>query len=446
MKIGFYHLNDMAAETKARLLRRAEADIADVTAKVLPIIKDVRKHGDKALIKYAKKLDGAVVDHLKVSSDEFLEARQTLGHEVKGAIDHCADNVRRFHEEQLRRAEKRWMVETEPHIWCGEQISPISSVGLYVPGGKNLFPSVVYMLGIPAVIAGVPQVAMVTPPGRDGKIGNALLYAAEVAGIQHVYKAGGAQAIAALAYGTETIPAVKKVLGPGNPYVAAAKQVLSTQFDPGMPAGPSESIILCDASANPHNTVLDLLNEAEHGPDSAALLITHDEALAHYVRDHLPAAIDALPEPQRSYCKAVMADYGGIIVTQNLEESIAFANEYAVEHLLLKVENPQDLLSRLTNAGEIIIGENTPIAAANYGTGVNHVLPTGGRAHSYSCTSIWDFLKRTSLTMAHPKGLENLKDSVEILADYEGLTAHGNALRQRQTENIIAHDVDTLVA
>jgi histidinol dehydrogenase len=327
--------------------------------------------------------------------------------------------------------DREWMVEIEDGVFAGEKITPITSVGLYVPGGKNQYPSAVYMLGIPATLAGVENIIMVTPPRSNGKIGDALLYAAEVSGIKNIYKVGGAQAIAALTYGTESVPAVKKVLGPGSPYVAAAKQALSGLIDPGMPAGPSESITLCDNSADPHNTVLDLLNEGEHGPDSAALLVTHDKKLAKDVHQRLPEAINALPEPQRGWLKTNMANYGGVILTNSMEESIQFCNDYATEHLLVKVTTPDEIVPKLKNAGEILIGEETPSSFGNYGLGVTHVLPTGGNAHTYSCTSVWDFLKRTSLARMDKNGFNALKDSVTTMTDYEGFPAHGNVIRDR---------------
>ena len=437
MEIGFYKLSEINSETYDRLLRRAQADIDDVTEQVRPIIEDVRQNGDEALIRYAKKFDKAELTQLKVTPEEFEEARQTLDPDVKTAIDHCAGNVRKFHAEQMRRVEleREWMMEVEKGVFAGEKVTPISSVGLYVPGGKNQYPSAVYMLGIPATIAGVQHIAMVTPPRCDNKIGDALLYAAEISGIKNIYKVGGAQAIAALAYGTQSIAPVKKVLGPGSPYVAAAKHILSNIIDPGMPAGPSESIILCDDTANPHNTVLDILNEAEHGPDSAALLVTHDEALAKDVHQRLPDAINALPEPQRGWLKYNMAHYSGVILTQSMEESIEFCNNYATEHLLLKVKNPDDIMPKLVNAGEILIGEMTPSSFGNFGIGINHVLPTGGNAHSHSCTSVWDFLKRTSLSRMTPEGFNALKDSVTTICDYEGFPAHANVIRQRILKN-----------
>lgn len=435
MDIGFYKWAETDDNTKARIMRRSEADIDAVMAQVQPIIARVKAEGDAALLDYAKQFDKADLSTLKVTDEEFVQARQTLDPKVKAAIDHCAGNVRKFHEAQMERAQKdrEWMIEIEAGVFAGEKITPITSVGLYVPGGKNQYPSAVYMLGIPATLAGVQEVVMVTPPRADGKIGDALLYAAEISGIKNIYKVGGAQAIAALAFGTKSIPAVKKVLGPGSPYVAAAKQALSGIIDSGMPAGPSESIILCDGTANPHNTVLDLLNEAEHGPDSAALLVTHDKAIAEYVHQHLPIEIHKLPEPQKGWLQTNMANYGGIILTNSMDESIDFCNAYATEHLLVKVENPDDIVPQLMNAGEILIGENTPSSFGNYGIGVNHVLPTGGKAHSYSCTSVWDFLKRTSIAKMTSEGFDGLKDSVTTLTDYEGFPAHGNVITDRKS-------------
>ena len=432
MTIAFYRWKDTDAATRAKIMRRAQANIDRVTSLVQPIIESVKKRGDAALIEYAKQFDKADLTSIKASPEEFATAERTLDENVKTAIQKCAYNVQKFHEEQMRRVETRWMIDIAPGIRAGEQVTPIESVGLYVPRGKGAFPSAMYMLCIPAVIAGVPNIAVVTPPRADGTADDASLYTAKICGVKNVYKVGGAQAIAALAFGTQTIPPVKKVLGPGSPYVAAAKRLLSDVIDPGMPAGPSESIILADESANPHNTCLDILNEAEHGEDSAALLVTHSENLANYVRENLPGVIAALPEPHKSICAKVMKDYGGIILTESLEDSIAFSNAYAPEHLHLKVKNANDLLPAIKHAGEVLLGEHTPSTLGNYGIGVNHVLPTGGWAHTYSCTSVWDFLKRTSLAECTKEGLETLKNPVETLTDYEGFPAHGDVLRKRK--------------
>lgn len=435
MKIGFYKWDDTDDATKTRILRRAQADIEDVTAKVRPILEDVRARGDAALIDYAQKFDGCTLSSLKVSDEEFKAAEQSIEPKLKAAIDHCAANVRKFHMEQMRRVEKPWMVEIEAGVFGGEQVTPISSVGLYAPGGKNLYPSTVYMLAIPAIVAGVQNVIICTPPRKDGSVSDVILYAAQISGVKDVYKVGGAQAIAAMAYGTHTIPRVHKVLGPCSPYGAAAKQLLGGIINPGMPAGPSDAVIFCDESADPDNSVLDVLNEAEHGPDSAGLLVTHHEPLATYVHQQLAVKIMELPEPQRGYLETNMAAYSGVVLTKSLQDSIDFCNLYAPEHVVLKVKNPDEILPKLVNAGEILIGENSPSSLGNYGVGVNHVLPTGGMAHSYSCTSVWDYLKRTSIAKVTAQGLNNLSPSVLAMADYEGFPAHGNVLRQRKIYN-----------
>ena len=436
MTILLYRWNKTDKLTQNRIMRRAQADIDSVCKIVQPIIDDVRDNGDEALRRYAKKFEGADIKNIKASPEEFARAEENLDADLKAAIKRCADNVDKFHVEQMNRVEDRWMVEIEPGVWAGEQVSAIDSVGLYVPRGKGAFPSALYMLGIPAVIAGVKTIAVVTPPMSDGSIDDATLYTAKLCGIENVYKCGGAQGIAALGYGTETVPQVKKVLGPGSPYVAAAKRLLSDIMDPGMPAGPSESIVLADEHANPDNTILDVLNEAEHGMDSGALLVTHDESLAKYVQENMPAVINSLPEKHRDICAHVMSgendSYGGIILTDSLEESIAFSNSYAPEHLHLKVKDGEDYLDQLTHAGEILVGEYTPSSLGNYGIGVNHVLPTGGWAHTYSCTSVWDFLKRTSISRCDEQGFEALKDSVCTITDYENFPAHGEVLRRRK--------------
>lgn len=439
MNIALYRWNETDDVTKSRIMRRAQADIDDVCQIVQPIIDDVRDNGDDALRRMAKKFEKADIDHIQATDEDFDQAADLLDDDLKSAIAHCVRNVKKFHQAQMDRVEKPWMIEIEPGVWAGEQVNTIDSVGLYVPRGKGAFPSALYMLAVPAVIAGVKNIAVVTPPTPDGSIDAATLYTARLCGVENIYKCGGAQGIAALAYGTETVPQVKKVLGPGSPYVAAAKRILSDIMDPGMPAGPSESIVLADGSANPDNTILDILNEAEHGMDSGALLVTHDENLAHYVRNNMPDVINALPQPHRDICTHVMEggddSYGGIILTESLEDSIAFSNDYAPEHLHLKIYDAEKYLPDLKHAGEILIGEYTPSSLGNYGIGVNHVLPTGGWAHSYSCTSVWDFLKRTSISKCDRQGFETLKNSVCTMTDYEGFPSHGDVLRKRKWSN-----------
>lgn len=436
MSMNFYRWNETDKAVKARIMRRSQANIDEMIAVVEPIIGSVKTRGDEALIEYAKKFDKAEIKTLKATPEEFEAAEAALDDDLKAAISHCVANVKKFHEEQMHRVEKPWMVEIEPGVFAGEQVNPIESVGLYVPRGKGAFPSALYMLAIPAVIAGVPEIAVVSPPTPEGTTDDATLYTARLCGVKNVYKCGGAQAIAALAYGTQTVPKVRKVLGPGSPYVAAAKRVCSIVMDPGMPAGPSESIVLADETADPENTCWDILNEAEHGDDSAVLFVTHDAALAEYVQQNLQNKIAELPEPHKSICTKVMSQkengYGGIVLTESLEQSIALTNEYAPEHLHLKTANAENVAKKILNAGEILIGEYTPSSLGNYGIGVNHVLPTGGWAHTYSCTSVWDFLKRTSVSQCTKEGFEALKNSVITMTEYENFPAHGEVLRKRK--------------
>ncbi len=447
MKINVYRWNKTDAATRSKIMKRSETDINSVKEIVQPIIDDVRKNGDEALKKYAKKFDGVTADitSIKATPEEFERARNALDDKLKDAIKFCADNVRKFHQEQKDREERRWLAEVRPGVWAGEQVSPLPSIGLYVPRGKGAFPSVMYMLAAPAVVAGIKKIAVCTPPTPNGSVDDASLFTAEVCGVKDVYKAGGAQAIAALAYGTETIPKVVKVIGPGNSYVAAARRLLSDFINPGMPAGPSEAIIFADESANVKNTALDLLNEAEHGPDSASILVTHSEKLALEIENILPEMIAQLPPQRQDFCTRGFANYGGIVITSSLEESIEFCNEYAVEHLHLKVSNPEKVIPKLVDVGEILVGEHTPIVLGNFGIGVNAVLPTGGHAKTYSATSIWDYMKRTSLAVVDKKGYDLLKEKVVTVSDYEGFSAHSNTIRQREEGNFKTPDIKAIL-
>jgi histidinol dehydrogenase len=297
-----------------------------------------------------------------------------------------------------------------------------------------------YMLAAPAVMAGVKHIAICTPPLPDGSIDAASLVAADLCGVRDVYRVGGAQAIAAFAYGTATVPKMEMVVGPGGTFVAAAKRVLAHVINVGMPSGPTDSLVLADGTAHPENTAWDMINEAEHGPDSATLLVTPDANLAQQVADILPRLIDALPEPRRSYCQTVFSTYGGIVVCQDMQEALDVANLYAAEHALIKVADPAMVLRQLRHAGEILIGETTPMVMGNFGIGVNAVLPTGRHARTHSCTSVWSFLKRTSIAYLDKAGFAALREPVTILADYEGFAGHASVIRQRDTS--VFHDLD----
>jgi histidinol dehydrogenase len=366
---------------------------------------------------------------LRAKPADFKAARKSVSQEVIHAIEAAAANIRRFHAEQM--PEAMWFTEVAPGIMAGEKITPVSSVGLYVPRGKGAFPSVMMMLANPAKVAGVERIVVVTPPTPEGKADAASLVAAEVCGIEELYVVGGMQAIAALAYGTETIPKVAKIVGPGSSYVSAAKRLLYGTVDVGLPAGPSEAIILADEHADPRLCALDLLIEAEHGPESAAILVTHHEPLANEVLRLLPDLIADLPEWRRAFVENVLGNYGGIVLTDSLEASVDFVNAYAPEHLEVLTQEPFVTLQKLHNAGEILLGHYTPISTANYALGLNAILPTGGFARSFSSVSVWDFLKRSGVGYLSREGYSRLQGTVATLADYEDFPAHAMAVRKR---------------
>lgn len=435
--IHFYELAALDADQRRRLLRRAELEIDALIEYVRPLLAAVRERGDEAMPEFTAKFDRVQLDaaRLRVSRAEIEEAHARLDPEVRGALERAIANVRAFHARQM--PHEQWFAEVAPGVVAGEQITPISSVGLYVPRGKGSFPSVLYMLATPASIAGVPRIVVCTPPAPDGSVDAASLVAADLCGVHEIYRVGGVQAIAALAYGTQTIARVHKITGPGSGYVAAAKRLLYGTVDVGLPAGPSESILLADASADPELLARDLLIEQEHGPDSSALLVTPARAIAQAVLKLLPEKIAALPEPRQGFVHAGLESErgtGGIVLAASMDEAIAFVNEYAPEHLEVQTREPFALLPRLKNAGEILIGPYTPFSAGNYTVGTNAILPTGGFAHTFSCTSVYDFLKRTGIAYVRAEGYPTISRTVQTLAEFEGFPAHANAVRERPVE------------
>jgi histidinol dehydrogenase len=429
--IQFWELNQIEPDVRAKIMRRAEKDIRSLFPLAQDVIDHVREEGDAAVVKYAREFDAPNFERemLRATPEDFAAARQAVGMDVVTAIEQAHDNIKRFHEEQL--PEPMWFMEVQPGIIAGEKITPVASAGLYVPRGKGAFPSVMLMLATPAKVAGVPHVVVVTPPTPDGKADAGSLVAAEVCGVDEVYAVGGIQAVAALAYGTETIPKVDKIIGPGSPYVSAAKRLLYGTVDVGLPAGPSESIILTDETADARLAALDLLVEAEHGPDSAAILVTHSRAVAEQVLHILPDYIAELPEWRQNFVTNVLSNYGGIMLTSSLEESISFVNDYAPEHLEILTSEPFITLQKIKNAGEILLGPLTPIPTSNYSLGLNAILPTGGFARSFSSVSIWDFLKRSGIGYLSREGYKRLQGITAILADYEDFPAHAMAIRKR---------------
>jgi len=429
--IQFWELSQLDPTTLAKIMRRAETDITSLLPDIQEIISQVRQRGDAAVVEYARKFEAPNFEArmLRAQPEDFANARKAIGDEVYDAIRQAHDNVEAFHQEQM--PESMWFTEVQPGIMAGEKVTPVASAGLYVPRGKGAFPSVMIMLATPAKVAGVQRVIVATPPTPDGTADAASLVAAEICGVDEVYAVGGPQAMAAMAYGTETIPQVSKITGPGSSYVTAAKRLLYGTLDVGLPAGPSESIILTDENVDPRLAALDLLVEAEHGMESAAILVTHSREVAQAVLKALPDYIAELPEWRQKFVSNVLSNYGGILLTSSLEESIAFVNDYAPEHLEILTTDPFITLNKVKNAGEILLGPLTPIPTANYCLGLNAILPTGGFARSFSSVSVWDFLKRTGVGYLSREGYARLQGITATLADYEGFPAHAMAIRKR---------------
>lgn len=432
-----YELSRLDAEQRLRLMRRAEVAIDELIDYVRPIVRAVRDRGDAALIEYTASFDHVQLtpERLRVTREEIDHAHETLDRQVYEAIEQAIHNVRLFHQKQM--PHEQWFMQIAPGVLAGEKITPISSVGLYVPRGKGAFPSVMYMLATPASIAGVPRIVVCTPPAPDGGVDPASLVAADLCGVHEIYRVGGAQAIAALAYGTTSIAKVHKITGPGSPYISAAKRLLYGTVDVGLPAGSSESIILADESADPELIVRDLLIEAEHGPDSSSLLVTNSRELVEHVSALLPGRIAALPEPRQSFCRAGFESEkgtGGLVLTDSLRSAIDFVNEYAPEHLEVHVHEPFAVLPDLKNVGEILLGPHTPTSIGNYCLGTNAILPTGGFAHTFSCTSVYDFLKRTGIGYVTAEGYPGLSETTRRLAEFEGFPSHAQAVIERPVQ------------
>jgi histidinol dehydrogenase len=428
MRINLIRLGDLDQAGRNRLLARASAGFEEIEPVVQEIINDVRQRGDDALVEYTHRFDGALLSPatMRVSGAEFAQAEHDVSEELRIAIQTAVENIRHHHRHQL--PVEGWMTSTPAGAISGERITPIESVGIYVPRGKGSFPSVLMMLCVPAMIAAVPAIVVCTPPGPDGRVDAASLVAARICGVENVVKVGGAQAIAALAFGTGQVPRVCKILGPGNPYVTVAKRLVYGHVDPGPPTGPSESIVLCDADADPQTAAVELLVEAEHGPDSAALLVTPSAQLAAKARDIAETLVTRLPAPRRGYCENVLSSYGGIVLTEDLKQALDFVNEYAPEHLRIMTGDPLSLLYQITNAGEVLLGNNTAIPFGNFAIGTNAILPTGGSARSYSCIGVSDFMKRSSFAYVPDRAVAAIGAVSLALARYEGFPAHANAI------------------
>ena len=428
--VSFHETSKLKAKDYKALLKRSEADLSSFLEKVQPIIEAVRAEGDEALVRFGQQLDGSTPlskEALKVSEAEFAVAFEEVEEVVIEAIRYGITNIRIFHEEQ--KPETMWMKEIRPGAYAGDRLTPIRSVAIYVPRGKGAFPSVTMMTTVPGVVAQVPKLAIYTPPLPDGSVDSATLVAASIAGVGTVYKCGGAQAVAAAAFGTETIERALKIVGPGSPWVVAAKQLLSDIIDPGLPAGPSEAIIFADESVHGGLAALDLLIEAEHGPDSSAYLVTHSRRVVEEAMAALPDHWAKMTAQRVEFSKTVLTGpYGGILLTSSVEESYRFINDYAPEHLELLSTEPFTHLGHITEAAEILMGPHTPVCIGNFSLGPNAVLPTSQGAQTYGPLSVHDFMKRSSLGYVTPPAYPELAKRAKVLARYEGFSSHENAV------------------
>ena len=407
-------------------LARSQFSYDDVNETVENILKDVKKRGDKALFEYTKKFDKVDLKTLEVSEEEIQKAFDTIDKELLEVIKYSHDNIKLFHERQVR---NNFIVKKENGVSLGQIINPIEKVGLYVPGGTAAYPSTVLMNAVPAKIAGCKEIIMVTPPTSDGTILPSLLVAAKIAGVDRIFKVGGAQSIAALSYGTESIPKVHKIVGPGNIYVAMAKKMVYGEVSIDMIAGPSEVLIIADDSANPVHVAADLLSQAEHDKLAASILVTTSKELAKNVAEQLEIQLKELEREE--IARTSIENQGRIIITKTIDEAIKISNEIAPEHLELAVSNPFELLTRVKNAGSIFMGHNTPEPLGDYLAGPNHTLPTSGTAKFSSPLSVDDFIKKSSFIYYSKEGLEEVKDKVIKFAESEGLTAHARSVSKR---------------
>jgi histidinol dehydrogenase len=429
--IRFHDLAKLSATEKHTLLKRTESDLGRYIESVEPIIKAVKEEGDRALVGFAREFDRAELtpDAIKVRSEEFDKALETVEADVIEAISFAADNIRVFHEGQ--RPEPMRMREVRPGVFCGEKINPIPSVACYVPRGKGSFPSVVLMTTIPAVVAGVPRIGILTPPGPDGRVDSATLVAARQAGVTEIYKSGGAQAVAAAAYGTATIPKFDKIVGPGSPWVVAAKRLLADEIDPGTPAGPSESIVFADHTADGCLAALDLIIESEHGPDSSAFLVTSSMEVADRAMKAIPDYWQSLGETRKKFSATVLCGpHGGIVLARDEDACIRFINDYAPEHLMIHSREPFKYLGAVKHAGEILLGRDTPFSLGNYVLGPNAVLPTSGAARIHSPLGVHDFIKTSGIGYVTSDAYDLMAKHAHTLAVYEGFDGHALAVSE----------------
>ena len=410
------------------LLKRSPSSYGTYEQTVSEIVNNVKENGDKAVFEYTEKFDHFALNNgnIRVTEEEIKEAYKEIPEELIEVYRHSAANIRTFHEKQLRQS----FIETRPDgSILGQRITPIEKAGVYVPGGKAAYPSSVLMNVIPAKVAGVPKIVMTTPCNKEGKVNAGTLVAADIAGVDEIYKVGGAQAIAALAFGTESVPKVDKITGPGNIFVALAKKAVYGHVSIDSVAGPSEILVLADETANPRYVAADLLSQAEHDELASAILITTSKDLAEKVSKEVDGFTETLE--RREIILKSLSNYGYILVAENMEDAIAAANDIASEHLEILTKNPYETMTKIKNAGAIFMGEYSSEPLGDYFAGPNHILPTNGTARFFSPLSVDDFIKKTSLISFSKDALEKVHTEIEAFAKSEGLTAHANSIKVR---------------
>lgn len=408
------------------LLERPHMNTEQLTDTVCSVLADVRERGDRAVLDYEEKFDKVRMTQLAVTDAEMDEAEQLVDEELKKALQLAERNIAAFHGAQ-RFETKR--IETAPGVWCWQKAVAIEKVGLYIPGGTAPLFSTVLMLAVPARIAGCREIVLCTPPDKNGKVNPAILYAARLAGVSRIFKAGGVQAIGAMAYGTESVPQVYKIFGPGNQYVMAAKQQVSLHdVAIDMPAGPSEVEVLADATANPCFVAADLLSQAEHGTDSQVLLVTTSDRLIEAVQAEVERQLNLLP---RKEIAARSLENSRLILVRSMDEAMELTNEYAPEHLIIEAADYETLAGKVVNAGSVFMGDYTPESAGDYASGTNHTLPTSGYAKAYSGVNLDSFVRKITFQEIAPQGIRNIGPAIEVMAANEQLDAHKNAVTVR---------------
>ncbi|PPS23099.1 histidinol dehydrogenase [Brachyspira murdochii] len=408
------------------ILLRSQFSYDDVNEKVKAILEDVKQNGDNALKKYAKMFDNAEIDNLRVTEKEIEEAYNRVDEKFKETLKLAYNNIEKFHKKQLRNS---FITNEEDGIVMGQIINPIEKVGVYIPGGTAVYPSTVLMNVIPAKVAGVNEIILVSPPNKEGKINDNILAASKIAGVNKVFKTGGAQAIAALSYGTESIPRVYKIVGPGNIYVAMAKRLVYGEVSIDMVAGPSEILIIADETSNPIHIASDMLAQAEHDKLASSILITTSKDIAEKVKEELYKQLEKLS--RKDIAMESIENNGRIIITETIDEAIYISNEIAPEHLEISIKEPFSVLSKIKNTGSIFLGDYTPEALGDYLSGANHVIPTSGTAKFASPLSVDDFIKKSYITYYTKDALEKVKDNIINFAEHESLEAHANSVKVR---------------